>query len=479
VSLANKTLSGFAWTLSSSAGKTVLIVGTGILLARLLTPADFGLVALLYVFFEISNSLVDSGLSAALIRKKDVTEEDRATVFFVNLAVAVFCYGLVWIGAPLLSAFFEQPQLTVLARVMGLCILFNSLTIVQLASLNHSLDFRSVAVVEVISNLVSGVVAVWLAWTGGGVWALVARYVILSIIASLLLWLINPWRPVSFIKRRSFDELFGFGAQLMVAGLVDRLANSAVTVLIGKLFSPAVLGLYSQAASQRNNVYHGLTTPLLKVAYPVLSKTQADQERLRTAYLKVTASISFVVVPAMVGLALVAKPLVHLVLGPQWLEMVPLLQLFAIAGIALYFIDTNQNLLKVLGRSDLCLRFRIYNKAGLLLAVLLGVPFGIQGVAIAVVVNAYVNAGVITVFAGRLAHLPLRKQLGEVLPILGVTVLMGGAVAAVQSTVGSANIVGLLAPVVAGAVTYAGVALLVRMGPAVMLISAVRTRLEV
>ena len=353
MSLAQQTLSGFIWTLTSRMGTRFSIFVVGIILARLLTPQDFGLVAMLGVFFAISGSLVDSGFTQALIREKEITEKDKSTTFYINIIISIILYVILWFSSPMIARFFGQPELLWLTRVMSLDIIFRALSIVQRATFMQSLRFKLLSAIDISASILTGIIAIFLAYKGFGVWALAIKYFLFSLFVSITFYVVNPWFPSGFIDKDSFKRLFGFGSKLMLTGLLNTFFNNIYNLVIGRFFSPAILGFYNRAFTFTSQTVSSVLIALQQVTYPILSKTRENPLRLKEAYRKIIMSITFVNFPLATFMILGAEPLILLLLGEKWAGTIPFLQLLSVSVLVSHISAINQNLLKVSGRSDL------------------------------------------------------------------------------------------------------------------------------
>lgn len=426
MALARQTLSGFVWTFASRMGTRFSIFVTGIILARLLSPAEFGLIAILSVFFAISTAFVESGFGSALIREKVITEQAKSTVFFVNLIISFLLYSALWFASPSISRFFNQPELLWLARFMGLEIIFHAFGIVQRSVLTHNLRFKLLASVEIIVSIVAGVIAILLAYRGMGVWALALKFVLSGFFKSLLLWGINPWKPKYFIHKSSFSYLFGFGSKLLLTGLLDRVFNNIYDLIIGKLYSPALLGLYNRAFSLSGQLVQLFLTPLLQVTYPSLSKTKEDPVRLKGAFKRIVASMSFVNFPLSVLLIFSAEPLILLLLGEKWEGAIPFLQILAAGALVEHISSINANLYKVIRRSDLVLKLSVINKIIICLAIIVGIQFGIWGLITGMVISKYIGMTVAMLLTSKNFHYTISEQIKDILPVILNAIPMAG-----------------------------------------------------
>jgi O-antigen/teichoic acid export membrane protein len=460
MSLAQKTLSGFIWTFTSRIGTRFSIFAVSIVLARLLTPADFGLIAMLSIFFAISSSLVDSGFTQALIRQEIISEVDKSTVFYINLIVSIIIYVLLWFSSPFIATFFNQPQLLWLARVMGIEIILNALIIVQRAVLTQSLRFKLLSSIDIGVSILTGCVAIALAYSGTGVWALAIKYFMSSFFVTIIFFIINPWLPTSFINKQSFTRLFGFGSKLMITGLINKFYNNIYNLTIGKLFSAETLGYYDRANLLVNQSITTISIALAQVTYPILSKTKDDNIRLKEAHKKIINVVTFINIPISVILFFSAKPLVLVLLGANWEGAIPFVKLMSLSALVKHLIDINKNLLNVIGRSDLFLKTSLISKIFTTIAVIIGLQFGIWGLVISSVLATYIEVFVVMFFVSRFFNYRISEQFINILNIylliipVVVFLIVAGDIAI------DSNILQLLFIVISVAIIYYGTAYL-------------------
>lgn len=462
MSLAQKTLSGFIWTLTSRVGTRFSIFVVSIVLARLLTPADFGLVAMLSIFFAISSSLVESGFTHALIREKTISEVDKSTVFFINLFISLFLYAILWFSSPYIANFFNQPELMWLARVMGINIVLKALIIVQRAVFMQTLRFKLLSSIDIGVSILTGIFAVFLAYYGFGVWALAIKYFLSSLFIFIIFFTINPWRPTSFINVDSFNRLFGFGSRLLVTGLINTFYNNIYNLTIGKLFSADILGYYNRAYLLVNQSISTISMALGQVTYPILSKTKDDEPRLKEAHKKIVNVISFINIPISVILAFSAEPLVLVLLGEKWVETVPFIQLLSISAIVTHLIALNKNLLKVIGRSDLYLRTSVISKVLTTIAVIVGIQFGIWGLVISSVIAIYLEVIVTMLFTSKFFNYHIFDQIRDIFPIYLLMIPLVSVLILTRYINFNSNILNLAVVVLSGITIYVGTAYLMK-----------------
>jgi len=286
-SLKEKTVKGTFWSAADAfLGQGVTFI-VGLVLARLLTPEEYGLIGIITIFTTIMLGVIDCGFSNALIRRKEVTDKDYNTLFFFNLAVSILMYFLLYAAAPWIAQFFERPQLVSLVRVMGLLLVFQSLSIVQYTVLNRNIDFKIKTKANIISAIISGIVGITLALAGIGVWALVAQQLVRQLFYSIFLWAFNRWLPSFNFSKESLAYMWRFGWKLLVSGLLDRIWAQLYQTVVGKFYSPATLGQYSRSKEYASIFSSNLTNIVQRVSYPALSQIQDDQARMVTAYRRV------------------------------------------------------------------------------------------------------------------------------------------------------------------------------------------------
>lgn len=454
MSLAQRAASGVLWTAAERVGVQALQFVVLVVLARLLSPADFGLVAMLMVVFGVSSALVNGGFAAALIREPEITEEDKSTAFWMNVATSLVLYVCIWFAAPAIAAFFEQPELTGLTRFMALNLVFLALTLVQQAELSHGFAFRKLGLLSIAASVVTGAASITLALLGFGAWALAAKYVLFTATNTVLLYWAHPWLPRRFFDRGSFEKLFGFGWKLAASGVLNEAFLHVYKVVIGKFFAAATLGFYTQAQNFQNVASRSFSEVLQKVTYPILSRARDEPRRLKHGYRKMIRTSSFVVFPVMIGIAVTARPLVLAVLGERWLAMVPFLQLLCVSG-ALHHLHTiNLTILKVVGRTDLFLKIEVIKKLNIAVAILVGLQFGLWGLLVGQVVAAYVALFVNMLFTRRFIDYSIPEQLRDIASVLWLSVPMAAAAVAVDLLLPAAPVLELAAMATVGALVY-------------------------
>ena len=454
-SLKQKTTKGLFWSSVERFSNQGVSFVFSIILARILAPSDFGIVAMIGIFFAVAQSFVDSGFSNALVRKTDRREEDLSTCFYFNIGVGIVAYIVLFLIAPFIADFYNQPILSPIIRITGLGVVLNSLCVVQQALFTIRIDFKSQAKVTLSATIISGIVGVVLAYLEYGVWALVWQGVVMSLVRMGLLWLMSKWRPKVGFSKDSFHYLFGYGSKLLASGLLDTIYNNIYPIVIGKFYSPAQLGNYSRALSFAQLPSSNITSILQRVTFPVLSSIQDDLPRLQINYRRLLKLSAFIVFPLMMGLAAVAFPLIRVVLTPKWEGCSLYLQIICFALLWYPIHAINLNLLQVKGRSDLFLRLEIIKKIVGVCIMCITIPLGITAMCIGMVVSSLISLFINTHYTGKLIYVGYIKQMRDLLPIFINSLIMGGIVyLCIQ--ISDNDIVQLSLGIVVGLISYIG-----------------------
>ena len=384
--------------------------------------------AILTIFIAVSNSIVDSGFSNALIRKTDARRVDYNTVFLFNLLVSGLLYVVLFLAAPAISRFFKEPLLVEVMRVIGWVLVINALAIIPRTLFVKEVNFKTQTKVSLIASISSGVIGIGMALAGLGVWSLVGQQLSRQLLNTLFLWIYCTWRPAWEFSMQSFKELFGFGSKLLLSGLLDTGFKEIYSLVIGRCYTAAQLGQYTRA-NQFNQIFSSnLTTVIQRVSYPVLSSIQDESERLREAYRKVIKSTMLISFACMLGLAAVARPLILILIGEKWLPAVGFLQIICFSGMLFPLHAINLNILQVKGRSDLFLRLEIIKKIIAVGPLVLGVLFSIEYMLWGSVCTSLIAYFLNSYYSADLINYPTKEQIKDILP----TFLVSFATAAVM-----------------------------------------------
>jgi len=418
-----QTFSGVKWTALESASTRVITFVLSILLARLLTPTDFGTIGVLAVFMAVSQTFIDSGFTHALVRKPDLSNDDCCTVFYFNIVIALVCYGMLFFGAPLIAHFFKMEELTSVVRVYCFTLVIGALEAVQITRLTIRLDFKSLAKINVASSFASGVLGVALAYYGFGVWALVWQSVGARVFHLTLTWFAAKWCPSLTFSTKSFRELFAFGSKLLLGNLLWTADDNLTPVLIGKFFQKSDLGFYDRGKHFAYLPSSTIMDILDRVTFPILAKIQDDRDRLLLIYRKYIRSSSMAIMFPLLLLAALARPAIGLLLGEKWFECAIYLQVFIFATLFTHIQRLNLNLLKVTGRSDYVLKIEVWKRLISISMIFAGVPFGVLGICVARVIYAQIALLFNTYYTGKLFGLGYVTQWRDFVPYVAQSVL--------------------------------------------------------
>lgn len=424
-SLKNKTIKGVGWSAADALlGQGVTFI-VGLVLARLLSPNEYGLIGICLIFTTVLNGIVDSGFSNALIRKKDVTDKDYNTMFTTNMAISIVLYVLLFISAPFVSDFFHRVELTALVRVTGLVLFCNALSITQVTILAKKIDFKTKTKASLVSAVVSGVIGIAMAFMGFGVWSLVAQQLSRQLLYTLCLWVLNKWWPKFTFYKGSFMYMWGFGWKLLASGILNNVWNQLYQVVIGRCYTSSTLGHYTRANECASIFSSNLTTIVQRVTFPVLSELQDDKKKLLVSYRKLIKVSMFVTVICMFALGAMAEPMIYSLIGPQWHQAATFLPFICIT-MSLYPLHAiNLNMLQVQGRSDLFLYLEIVKKIITLIPIFIGAFVGVYWMLCASIFTGFIAFLLNSWFTGKFLNYSSWQQLKDVLPSYLIALFIG------------------------------------------------------
>ena len=397
-SLKSQAIKGLLWSLADKLINQLGTLAVTLYLARLIGPESFGFIGMLTIFILLFESVVNGGFTQALVqRSKDLTEEDSSTIFYVNMLWGTFIYGVLYFAAPLIAEFYKQLLLVDISRVLFLVVIINSFSIVARAKLTIAIDFKSQAIASTMATVFSSVIAIYMALLDYGYWALVWLILSKAIFNSIGLWFFCKWLPKFIFSKKSFQSLFKFGSNLMIAGLVATFVNNLYVALIGRYFSATSVGYFTQATNLTNALSGVVSSTLQGVTYPIMTSIKDDNERLVNIYKQLISITMLVSLPLFVGFAAVAENFVNIFLGSEWIATIPLLIALSFTRVITPISSINMNILNAVGRSDLFLKVDLSKLPMTLAALFIALPFGIEAVAwsmactsaIAFFINAY------------------------------------------------------------------------------------------
>lgn len=450
-------LTSLLWKLLERGGTQAIQFFIMILLARILLPENFGLMVLVTIFITIASVFVQSGFNTALIQKKDADEVDFSSVFFLSLIFASLLYTLIFFMAPVISAFFKQPDLASILRIISLTLFFGAVNSIQNAVIARKLQFKRLFFSSIGAIIVSGTVGIIMAFANYGVWALVALHLTNQFSITIILWFTLKWRPQLVFSFERIKNLFSFGWKLLISNLIDNLYNNFINLLIGKIFSPSILGYYNRAEQFPQLIVTNLNGSIQSVMFPAFSSQQHDILKVKGMVRRSIVSSSFVIFPMMVGLSVVAEPLVKLLLTDKWLPAVPFLQIFC-AVYALWPIHTaNLQAINALGRSDIFLKLEIVKIIFGLFTLLICLPFGVYIIAFGLIFNGVVSTFINAYPNMKLLNYSFIEQLKDIIPSLLISLFMGGIVYVIHF-LNLSDLFTLLIQLAVGVIVYIGLA---------------------
>lgn len=452
--LKKETLWGIIWGFLEKFSMQLVTFLVGIILARLLSPSDYGLIAMTTIFVAISETLVDSGFSYALIRKRHKSSLDYSTVFDINVILSIIVSGILCALSPCVAAFYKEPLLIDILCLNGLYIFLGSFISVQGVRLQAELRFKEKGVVNIVNSLTNGIISILFAFSGFGVWSLVIPRFFTILSGGFLYWRFLHWFPGIKFCKDSAKELFSFGSKLMLSSLLDTIYNNLYAIVIGRKFSAANLGYYSKASGFANLPSMTITGVLVGVAFPILSKIQDDEEQLFKVYRQMIRISAFVVFPIMLGLAVLAKPFILLLITSKWENSIEFMQVLCVA-LMLYPIHAlNLNLLQVKGKSDLFLKLEVIKKILGVCILLITIPWGIYSMCLGILVHSIFALVINTYYTGKLLNLGLILQLKDLFPSLMYSSVMGVVIIVVINSLSLSNFSNLVLGITIGVVSY-------------------------
>jgi len=416
-SIKDKAVSGVKWSFVDNLANSGITFIVGIVLARLLSPTEFGVLGLITVFIAISNSIVDGGFATALIRKNDASNNDYNTVFYCNLGISLLLMVILVLSSNKIAVFFQEPLLSFVMPVMSLLLIINAFTIIQRTIFIKKIDFKTQAKISLIASIGSGLISISLAYFKFGVWSLVVQQLSRQLLLSFFLWLYSNWRPSLIFSKESFKELFGFGSKILLANLVNTFYQNIFLSIIGKLYSTEQLGKYTRA-DQFNGIFtNNLTLIVQKVSFPMLSAIQDDREKIRTLFRKTLLYAAIVTFSLVFFLAAVAKPLILVLIGQKWIDSVEYLQIMCCYGALYPLQNINLNMLNIQKRSDLVLMLEILKKIIFIPVFIVGFYFKLQYMLWAAVIYYYIEFVLNSYFSERYFNYGTWKQIKDLTPV--------------------------------------------------------------
>lgn len=409
---------GMIWVGIQRFGTMIISFLSNIVLARLLTPDDFGCIGMLLIFIAISNTFVDGGFGSALIQKKKPTDEDYSTVFYWNIGFSIFLYLLLYFSSPLIAGFYNMPILEEVLKVEGIILIINAGTIVQMNQLRKSMMFKKIALINVVSSIVSVIVAIVYAYYGGGIWSLVVQQLLQSALILILLWVTCKWRPLPSFSIESFKNLFSFGGFILISNLFITFTNNFKGLLIGKTFSASTLGYFSQAQKVENVSSTSLAAVVEQVTYPLLVEVKDNPDRMQKVLKQFNNALLALVMPIMFLMCLLAYPIIEFLFTDKWIDSAPILQVLSIQGIFICIQGTSYNAIAALGKSKVLFKWSVIKSAtGLILLVTGLILAGFNGILWGMVVGSCMIVLYNFYLVSRYTNYTLSSQIIDLIPV--------------------------------------------------------------
>ncbi len=476
MSLRDKALKGLFWSFTDNSVSKGINFIVGIILARLLSPREFGLIGMLALFIGVSETIINSGFGLALIRKTDCRQVDYNSAFFFNVTLSIVLYFILFSGSSIVSGFFNEPSLEDILKVLSLILIINAFGLVQNSILIKNLDFKTIAQITFISSLLSGITSIILAYKGFGVWSLVLKTLLNSVFTSLCLWIFSKWRPTREFSTGSFTGMYKFGYKLLLSSLLYTTYINIYKFIIGKVYSADELGYYTRAEQFQVLPSSNISGVIQKVTLPLLTNFKDDRLSLKANYRKMVQATMFLTFAMMIGMAAVAEPMIKVVIGEAWLPAVPFLQILCFAGMFSPLHTLNLNILFLDGRSDLGLRLEIYKVLIAIPVILAGVFLGIKAMLIGMVVHSIISYYLNSSVSGKLIEYPVREQVHDIYPSFIIALLMGIIIFLFGRVLPVGDALKLILQTTAGvALVFAG-AHLIKLEPYLFIREIIRTR---
>jgi len=475
--LKTKTLHAIFWSFLERFSQQGIHFVISIILARLLLPEEFGLIAMLTIFMAIAESFINSGFGQALIQKQDITHTDECSIFYFNILVGFCAAGLLCLSAPWIAGFYNQSLLVPLTYALSFNLIINSFGLIQITLLTKQIDFKTQLKVSIIATFISGIIGVVMALKGFGVWSLVVQSLSRNLFFTVLLWFFNTWRPSLIFSLDSLRVMFAFGSRLLLSGLLDTIFQNIYLVVIGKLFSPVNLGFYSRAKSLQQLPVFSLSSIVSRVTFPVFSSVQDDKSRLKRGVRKALTMLVMINFPMMVGLAIVAKPLVLVLLTEKWLPCVPYLQLLCAVGMLYPLHAINLNVLAAQGRSDLFFRLEILKKILVVIAIAITYRWGIIAMIYGQIVTSCLAYCLNAYYTGKMLNYPITEQIQDLMPSLVLAGIMGLGVYALKYISITNQLSLLSAQIITGIVIHTSICYIFRISSFMEIVEIIKVKL--
>lgn len=414
--LRGKTLTGFKWSSINQIGLSAGQFVVGIVLARLLSPKEFGMIGMIIIFIVIGKTLTNSGFGQALIQRREATQKDFSTVFYFNILASIVIYLAVFAATPLIANFYNEPKLIPIIKVLGLIFIIDAIGQNQSTYLEKRLIFKAPSLIGIVSVSIAGIVSITMAYQGFGVWALVANVLVKGIITTILYWVISTWRPTFEFSIISLKGLYSYGSKLLLAGLLHSFFSNIYHIIIGRLFPTQTLGYYTRATSFKDMPIMTISAIVKKVTYPAFSAIQDNNSRLISGYTKLIRVLAAIVLPIVTIMFVTCRPLIEIVIGEKWLPVVPYLRIMCLYGWIYIIFTINNQIITIKGRSDYYLHIQIIDKVLILTSIFFTYKYGITAMIYGHMVSTIITYFIGSFYLRKLLEITITHQLRNILP---------------------------------------------------------------
>ena len=454
-----KVMTNFIWRFAERCGAQFVTFVVSVILARILTPEDYGQVALITVFTSIMQVFVDSGLGTALIQKKDADDLDFSTVFYFNFTACCILYSVMYVVAPAIAQFYNDISLIPFIRVISLTIIVSGVKGIQQSYVSRNMLFKKFFYATLGGTIFSAFLGIGLAYTGFGVWAIVVQQLSNTIFDTIVLWVTVKWRPKKMFSWKRLVELFSFGWKMLVSSLLDNIYNNVRSLIIGKVYSSADLAYYDQGKKFPNIIVTNINTSIDSVLLPTLANEQDDRLRVKSMTRRAIKTSTYIMAPLMMGMAFCAETIIRLILTEKWLPCILFLRIFCITYMFYPIHTANLNAIKAMGRSDLFLKLEIAKKSVGIVLLLLAMRFGVTAIAYSLLIGTVFSMVINSWPNKRLLKYSFREQICDILPSVMMAVFMGIVITLI-GTLALSDIVTLVLQILIGAIIYIGLSIL-------------------
>lgn len=424
MSLKDKAIKGVSWSLAGNVIKNLISFIIGIILARLLTPGEYGLVGMAGVFIYVTYVFVDSGFSTALIQRPVCTRADYSTVFYTNLIISLLFFFLLFFTSGYIADFYSESELTPIVKVLAFLIILYALSIVHRSIIIKEINFKLLNVIQITSQLSSGVIAIIMAYRGFGVWSLVWKTLLNQLFVNFQLWIFNKWYPTLEFSLSSLKEMFSFSSKLLISGIINKIYEQIYNLIIGKFFSANELGLYTRANHFKDLPSQSISGAIMSVSFPVFAQVQDDTVRLKQIAKKIIKATMFVNITAMLGMLAISGNLIITLIGNKWSGATPYLQLLCIVGLFYPLHPINLNIITALGRSDLFLRLEILKKLLAVPVILIGIFTTVKIMIIGMIISSLTAIFINSYYTQKLIDYGIREQFADISGSLILGIIM-------------------------------------------------------